>query len=248
MSKIEWTDVTWNPVTGCTKVSAGCKHCYAERFAKRMAGRFGYPKDDPFKLTLHGDRLNEPLNWKKPRMVFVNSMSDLFHEEVPAEYIATIFEVMSACPQHIFQILTKRPKNMCAWLLDRLLSSRCIKIANASTSNIWLGTSCEDQKNHDARGPWLYRTAAGVKFFSLEPLLEPIKVNLKAIAWVIVGGESGPGARPMELDWARSIRDQCSEAGVPFFMKQICNERGHKVPFDEWPDDLKIREFPRSVA
>lgn len=188
-----------------------------------------------FNLTLHPEKLDDPMRWKKGRMVFVNSMSDMFHEKIPDDFIHAVWITMWTCDRHKFQILTKRPERMMKF---------CCEHANPALKNVWLGTSCEDQPNHDNRVLHLLRTPAAVRFLSLEPLLGPIDVNLKGIDWVIVGGESGPGARPMNPDWARAIRDQCVSAGVPFFMKQICNERGRKVPFDQWPDDLKIREFP----
>lgn len=228
-SKIEWTDAVWNPVTGCTKVSAGCAHCYAERMSKRLAGRCGYPKDEPFKVTLHPDKLDEPLKWKRPRRIFVNSMGDLFHKDVPATFIADVFDVMRQAKQHTFMILTKRPEGM-KWLrLNGPIYN------NEPLPNVWLGVSVENQAAADERIPLLLQTSAAVRFISAEPLLGPISLwpwlsnpSLAALEfgkepplldWVIVGGESGPGARPLHPDWARNLRDQCQSAEVPFFFK-----------------------------
>jgi protein gp37 len=209
-SKIEWTDQTWNPVTGCTKISPGCKHCYAERLAKRLQhmGAPGY--ENGFRLTLHPTRLDAPLKRRKPTAWFVNSMSDLFHEQVPFEFIDRIFETIKATPQHRYQILTKRPERMEAYF------RKCAPPANA-----WLGTSVEDREYGLPRIAVLQRIQSSIRFLSIEPLLEDVGVlDLAGIAWVIVGGESGPRARPMKAEWARSIRDQCSRAGVAFFFKQ----------------------------
>ncbi|MDI9379758.1 MAG: phage Gp37/Gp68 family protein [Verrucomicrobiota bacterium] len=212
-TNIEWTDATWNPVTGCTKVSQGCKHCYAERMATRLAGRYGYSADQPFRVTLRGSKLEQPFHWREPRMVFVCSMGDLFHDDVPDGFIDRVFGVIRKCPQHTFQILTKRPHGMCEYALS--LSYR------RPPSNVWLGTSVENQDAADSRIHHLLNTPAAVRFLSLEPLLGPLPgLNLEGIHWVIVGGESGPGARPMHPEWARDIRDQCVAAGVPFFFKQ----------------------------
>lgn len=218
MTKIEWTDTTWSPVTGCTKVSVGCKNCYAERMSKRLAGRFGYPPaPDNFKVTLHPDRLNEPLKWKKPRKIFVCSMSDLFHEKIPYDFIIEIFHIMAK--QHTYQILTKRPEIMYDFM--------CEYIPNPYGSpydplpNVWLGVSVEDVKAK-IRIDILRPIPAAVRFISFEPLLEDVgSINLDGIHWVIVGSESGPNARPTETEWVRSIRDQCRDAGVPFFLKQL---------------------------
>ncbi len=208
-SSIEWTEATWNPVTGCTKVSAGCKNCYAERMAKRLKA-MGTPQYvNGFKLTLQPGMLGLPLRWKKPRTIFVNSMSDLFHKDVPLEYIQRVFEVMNRCPQHTFQVLTKRPE---------------IAAMHAGAlewgENIWMGTSVENmlvtRRISDLRG-----IPAKVRFLSLEPLLGPLpKLSLEGIHWVIVGGESGPGSRAMEAGWVRQIRERCVAQGVPFFFKQ----------------------------
>lgn len=208
-SSIEWTQVTWNPVTGCTKISHGCRHCYAERMSKRLQamGLGKYRKG--FSVTTHSDTLEEPLTWKKPRVVFVNSMSDLFHDAVPTNFIESVFEVMNQASQHTFQILTKRPARVAR--LDRWLRW---------SSNIWLGTSIESER-WIGRLAALRETGAQTKFLSLEPLLGPLSdINLHGVDWVIVGGESGPGARPMQAAWVREIRDNCVNHRVPFFFKQ----------------------------
>ena len=208
-SSIEWTEFTWNPVTGCTKVSPGCKHCYAERMARRLRG-MGQPRYlRGFEVTLQEDLLERPLGWKKPRLVFVNSMSDLFHEDIPTHYIRRIFSVMERASWHRFQVLTKRANRL------QGLSSRL-----PWPSNVWMGVSVES-KRYVGRIDCLRATGARVKFLSLEPLLAPLpNLDLAGIDWVIVGGESGPKARPMDPQWVREIRDQCLRAGVPFFFKQ----------------------------
>jgi len=249
VSKIEWTDQTWNPVTGCTKVSAGCKNCYAERLSERFRGVPGHPYEQGFDLKLWPERLDQPLRWRKPRRVFVNSMSDLFHEDVPDSYIGSVFETMYNAPRHTFQVLTKRPGRMAEFVggVRRKVFGDWWPLPN-----VWLGTSVENQATADERIPHLLATPAAVRFLSCEPLLDPLQLAGwlpagEGIDWVIVGGESGPRARPMELAWVRAIRDQCAAASVPFFMKQI-TERGRKVPFDEWPEDLKVREWPEGAT
>ncbi|NDC79391.1 MAG: phage Gp37/Gp68 family protein [Chitinophagia bacterium] len=208
-SSIEWTDTTWNPLTGCTKISPGCKHCYAERMARRLKA-MGQPNyANGFKLTLHEDMLDQPLSWRKPRTVFVNSMSDLFHRDVPTEFIQRVFSVMRRASQHRFQVLTKRSK----------------RVADLSgeidwPENVWMGVSVENA-DYAFRIDHLRQTGAAVKFLSVEPLLGPLPdLNLTGIDWVIVGGESGPGARTMNSEWVMDIRDQCVAAEVPFFFKQ----------------------------
>lgn len=208
-SRIEWTEATWNPVTGCTKVSPGCKHCYAERMASRLRA-MGVPQyKDGFKLALHPDVLPLPLRIRKPRTFFVNSMSDLFHKDVPLAFVRQVFDVMQSASQHTFQVLTKRPE---------------IAAARAPSlpwpANVWLGTSVENAL-YARRIETLVTIPAAVRFLSLEPLLGPIpRLPLGGIHWVIVGGESGPGARPMKPEWVLSIRDQCLAKAVPFFFKQ----------------------------
>jgi protein gp37 len=208
-SAIEWTDSTWNPVTGCTKISLGCQHCYAERMSKRLQamGQPNYSKG--FDLTLHESCLDLPLRWKKPQNIFVNSMSDLFHRGVPDEFILEVFAIMERAHWHVFQVLTKRSERLVE-LSPRLYWS----------PNIWMGVSVESQE-HTFRIHQLRETGANTKFLSLEPLLGPLSdLDLTGINWVIVGGESGPGARPMKREWVMEIRDQCLSAGVPFFFKQ----------------------------
>ena len=207
-STIEWTDATWNPVTGCTKISPGCKHCYAERLAARLHA-MGNPRyRDGFKVTLHPDQLTLPLRWKSPRRIFVNSMSDLFHDAVPEEFIRRVFEVMAQAHWHIFQVLTKRAQRL-AELAPRL----------PWPSNVWQGVSVENAR-YASRVSELVKVPAAVRFLSVEPLLGPIDLPLKGVAWVTVGGESGPGHRPMRPEWVRAIRDQCTDAGIAFFFKQ----------------------------
>jgi protein gp37 len=211
---IEWTDATWNPVRGCSKISPGCKNCYAERFAERFRGVPEHPFEQGFDVRLVPEKLPEPLRWKTPRKIFVNSMSDLFHESIPDSYILQIAEVMRKANWHIFQILTKRHERM-ARLLSGPLSSL------AAEPHIWWGVSVENRKHGLPRLRKLQKTPIAVRFLSIEPLLEDLgEIDLHGISWVIVGGESGPGARPMQPAWVRSIQKQCSRDGVPFFFKQ----------------------------
>lgn len=270
---IEWATDVWNPITGCTMASAGCQNCYAERFAHRLRGRFGYPADEPFKVTLHPERLEEPLRWRKPRRVFVCSMSDLFHEDVPDEFICRVFVAIALTPvKHTFLILTKRPQRMHEFILGLPQRAQTFRlwVANGGEwplSNVWLGVTCENQQAADERIPILLQTPAAVRFVSCEPLLKPVNLEryisrcierrktvmcedgyhkvciggravkengvvictcechgnkqAEKVDWVIVGGETGPNARPMHPDWVRNLRDQCQEAGVPFFLKQL---------------------------
>jgi protein gp37 len=208
-SKIEWTESTWNPVTGCTKISTGCKNCYAERMAKRLQA-MGQPNYvNGFEVTCHPETLKMPYKWKKPQMIFVNSMSDLFHNEVPASFIDEIFFTMNETPWHTYQVLTKRAGRL------KVISKRL-----NWTPNIWMGVTVETA-DHMNRIDHLRQVPAAVRFLSLEPLLGPLpNLNLTGINWVIVGGESGPGARPMKKEWAEDLRDQCLSANVPFFFKQ----------------------------
>lgn len=212
-SQIEWTDATWNPVTGCTKISPGCDRCYAERFAERFRGVADHPFEPGFDLTLRPARLRQPLAWTRSRMIFVNSMSDLFHKEVPSSFIDKVFDTMEEAHWHKFQVLTKRSSLMRDYLRRRY-SSR------VPPQHIWLGVSVEDRQRV-SRIRHLQQAPAGIRFLSIEPLVAPVgEINLAGIAWVILGGESGPGARPLELEWARQVRDQCVAATVPFFFKQ----------------------------
>jgi protein gp37 len=287
-SKIEWTDATWNPVIGCSKVSPGCEHCYAERMAWRLAHN---PATPEYRGVVENGRWNgltrmvseklvEPLRWRRPRMVFVCSMSDLFHESVPDGWIYEVFGVMALARQHAFQVLTKRPGRMQEYLSsykgrgDIMAAAYCIREnlkLNVGTEaikwplpNVWLGVSAENQKAADERMPLLLRTPAAVWFVSMEPLLGPVTLrfpwlfngrvtNHPVLDWLIVGGESGPGARPMHPDWARSLRDQCQAAGVPFFFKQW----GEWLPFrqvvtDEqmaaWTEHKAVHEWGRDWA
>jgi protein gp37 len=208
-SAIEWTESTWNPLTGCTKISPGCKHCYAERMAKRLQAMGQANYANGFKLTLHPRALELPLTWKKPQMIFVNSMSDLFHEKVPVEFILQAVDVMRRASWHTFQVLTKRSARLAE--LDSVIDW---------PDNVWMGVSVENSE-YRFRVDDLRHTHARTKFLSLEPLLGPLhRLNLKGIGWVIVGGESGPGARPLEREWVTDLRDQCQKARVPFFFKQ----------------------------
>jgi len=231
-SAIEWTNWTWNPVTGCTKLSQGCKHCYAERMAKRLKA-MGSPRyTNGFRVTLHEDLIELPRRWKSPRLVFVNSMSDLFHEDVPEEFILRVFEVMAECPQHTFQVLTKRSGRL------RKLGQRL-----PWATNIWMGVSVEDDRVLD-RIEDLRATPALVRFLSCEPLIGPLEnLQLDGIHWLIAGGESGPKSRPMDADWVRDLRDQCVRGGVAFFFKQWGGTRKDLtgrlldgLTFDEFPD------------
>lgn len=327
-TNIEWTDRVWNPVTGCTKVSAGCKHCYAETIANRRMPHGGFT-DRPFtEVRTHEDRLLQPLSWRKPARVFVNSMSDLFHEAVPDEFIDRVFAVMALSQRHTFQVLTKRPERMRAYMagqaygrvrrivdgddgtnvvregwwrtldrFDRRAQQQQwwtnLKADRWPLPNVWLGVSCENQEAADARIPLLLQTPAAVRFVSAEPLLGPLELRDyltgdatgyetggpagfqtgPALDWVIVGGESGPGARPCRVAWVRSIVQQCQAAEVPVFVKQLgAKPEGDPRPAErrnpvtgarvltvmqvveirdrkggdtsEWPADLRVREFP----
>lgn len=291
---IEWTGATWNPVTGCTKISAGCDHCYAETIARRFAGGPAFP--DGFAVTLHPDRLTAPLRRKAPTTYFVDSMGDLFHDQVPNEFLIRVFTVMAATPWHTYQILTKRPGRMRAFLADECrcgaghapgIHLRSAMAWAASTANpdridgtdehqvydaagwplpnVWIGSSAENQHWADIRIPALLDTPATCRFVSAEPLLGSIdltqaagpgRVGLAGLDWVIVGGESGPGARPVELDWIRSIRDQCVRAGLPVFVKQLGRRwatatgtaTGKGGDPATWPADLRVRQMPMTTA
>lgn len=215
-SSIEWTEATWNPVTGCTMISPGCARCYAERMSKRLKAMRNPNYKNGFRLTLQPHMLELPLRWRKPQTIFVNSMSDLFHVDVPVDYIRQVFEVMTKAHWHTYQVLTKRSDRLLE--LDPVLEWQ---------PNIWMGVSVENAK-YKFRIDHLRKTRAQTKFLSVEPLLGPIgKMNLKKIDWVIVGGESGPKARPMNAEWATEVRDQCVDAGVAFFFKQWGGVRKH---------------------
>ena len=239
-SKIEWTDATWNPVTGCNKVSPGCKLCYAERLARRLKATGMVKYRNGFAVTTHPDTLEIPLRWRKPRTIFVNSMSDLFHSQIPDRFIRDVFAVMEQAHWHRYQVLTKRPERVAA--LNPLLPW---------PAQIWLGVSVESAR-YTHRIDLLRQTGAAVKFLSLEPLLAPLPaLNLDGIDWVIVGGESGPGARPMQADWARDIRDQCAAAGVPFHFKQwggvFKKRNGRELDGETWDEMPNLEKSPTAM-
>lgn len=231
-SRIEWTDATWNPVTGCSKVSPGCERCYAER----LSHRFGWttkPWTAPHaaeNVQLDRLRVMQPLHWRKPRRIFVNSMSDLFHDQVPDAFLAEVFATIQSAPRHLFQVLTKRPARMQAWMLDPPQSLLQPDGAGWPPPNLWLGVSVEDQRRANERIPLLLQTPAVVRFVSCEPLLGPLDLTpwLHRLDWVIVGAESGPGARPMDDAWVRALRDQCQAAQVAFWFKQRADIYGRK--------------------
>ena len=213
-STIEWTDATWNPVRGCTKISPGCAHCYAETFSERFRGVQGHPYEQGFDLRLVPEKLAEPLRWSTPSMIFVNSMSDLFHEEVPDDYIVQVARVMQQANWHHYQVLTKRSARMRSLLHTKLRFVEHLR-------HIWWGVSVENRKHGLPRVEHLRNSPAGLRFLSIEPLLEDVgRIDLEGIHWVIVGGESGAGARPLRKEWVLKIRDQCVDARVPFFFKQ----------------------------
>jgi protein gp37 len=250
-SEIEWTDATWNPVRGCTKITPGCDHCYAETFAERFRGVKGHPYEQGFDLRLVPEKLVDPLRWKRPKMIFVNSMSDLFHKDVPQNYIEGVCRVMERANWHTYQVLTKRSS-----LLQNLLQTRLRFAANLP--HIWWGVSVEDRAHGLLRIKHLQQAPAAVRFLSVEPLLEDLgEINLEGIHWVIVGGESGAGARPMQKEWVLSIRDQCERAQVPFFFKQWGGVRKSKAgreldgrTYDDRPDrpPRPVLEHSRRLA
>jgi protein gp37 len=232
-------DATWNPVTGCTKITRGCDNCYAARFAERWRGIPDHPFSTGFDLTLRPERLEQPIKWKRPRMIFVNSMSDLFHKEVPRSFVDHVFDTMEAADWHIFQVLTKRSSLMRDYLRERYGDAQ-------GPGHIWCGVSVEDAQAK-ARILHLRKSPAGVRFLSIEPLIGAVgAVNLSGIDWVIAGGESGPGARPLHLEWVREIRDQCQAQNVAFFFKQWGGLRpksgGRELDGREWS------EFPAVLA
>ena len=252
-SKIEWTDETWNPVTGCDKVSPGCANCYAERIAKRLAANpnvYCFYKYDGFQVATWADRLGQPLHWTKPRRIFVCSMGDLFHKKVPWSFIKRVFETMEQAPQHIYQVLTKRSRDMAEWGRHH----------PDTPDHVWFGVTAENQEWADRRIPDLLHTPSAIRFVSAEPMLGPLTLSKyltshptypsgkaykrPALDWVIVGCESGPKRRPMKLKWAIDLVEQCREFQVPVFVKQVpINGRVSKNP-DEWPEVLRVREYP----
>lgn len=236
-TQIEWTDATWNPVTGCTKITAGCDNCYAERFSERFRDVPGHPFESGFDLTLRPQRLEQPLSWRQPRRIFVNSMSDLFHKEVPREFIDKVFDTMERADWHTYQVLTKRSSLLVRYLKHRYGNGK-------APAHIWLGVSVEDAQNA-VRLKHLRAAQAATKFVSFEPLLGPVgKVDLSGFDWIIVGGESGPRSRPMEEAWAIEIRDLCRAAKVAFFFKQWGGVRpksgGRLLKGREWNQYPKI--------
>ena len=239
-SQIEWTDATWNPVRGCTKISPGCKHCYAQTFAERFRGVKGHPYEQGFDLRLVPEKLTEPFNWRSPKLVFVNSMSDLFQPGVPDPYIEAVCNVMASANWHTYQVLTKRAEK-----LEELLKN---KLQHAAVQqHIWWGVSVEDRKYGLPRIQRLQDSPATVRFLSVEPLLEDLgELDLSNISWVIVGGESGPGARPIQKEWVISIREQCKRAGVPFFFKQWGGTR--KALKGRELEGRTYDEYPKRIA
>ncbi len=243
-SHIEWTDATWNPVTGCTKISPGCKNCYADRMAKRLRSMGAYRYRNGFELTLHQDVIGQPLLWKKPRTIFVNSMSDLFHENIPFDFVRQVFEMMAQAHWHTFQILTKRSERLTS-LASQLYWPQ----------NVWMGVSIESQE-YVYRADHLRRVPSAVRFLSVEPLLSRITtINLRGIDWVIVGGESGPRSRPMDPEWVRELRDTCVEKNVPFFFKQWGGTRKKKTgrkldrrTWDEMPVAKRRDQIMKAIA
>ena len=239
-SKIEWTDATWNPVRGCLKISPGCKNCYAETFAERFRGVPGHPYEQGFDVRLVPERLFDPLRWTRPKTIFVNSMSDLFQDAVPDEYVVAVARIMKMADWHTYQVLTKRADRMRQMLSTKLRFAAC-------ATHIWWGVSVEDRQYGLPRIEHLRATPAQIRFLSIEPLLENLgPVDLRGIHWAIVGGESGPGARPMEKRWVETIRDQCKEAGVPFFFKQWGGFQKKKT--GRLLDGRLYDERPRPVA
>jgi protein gp37 len=244
-TRIEWTDATWNPIRGCTKISPGCTHCYAETFAERFRGVAGHPYERGFDLRTVPGKLAEPLRWRASRMVFVNSMSDLFHRDVPEDYIREVVRIMLLADWHTYQVLTKRSGRM------RELLDGPLRAAAAEAPQIWWGVSAENRRDGLPRIDDLRASAARTRFLSVEPLLEDLgELDLSGIHWVILGGESGPGARPMSPEWVISIRDQCRAAGVPFFFKQWGGTRKGKAgraldgrTYDEKPPSV-VRPTP----
>ena len=248
-SKIEWTDATWNPITGCTPVSEGCEHCYAARMAKRLAGRCGYQKVKPFGVTVHQDRFDEPKHWRKPRRVFVCSMGDLFHEDVPKWTIVDLLRVMRVCECHTFMLLTKQPKRaqeVLSWAMEHDLY--CWPLPN-----VWLGVTAENQRRAEERIPILLQIPAPVRFVSVEPMLGPVNLYGWSVDWVICGGETGPGARGVSYQWVSVLKYQCADRGIPFFFKswgaslpyglgfvEATHNCGRRIDGREW------NEFPRS--
>lgn len=278
-SSIEWTEKTWNPVRGCVKVSPGCKHCYAETFAERWRGIAGHPYEQGFDPRLVPEKLGEPLSWRKPCTVFVNSMSDLFGDFVPDDYIAAVFGIMAATPRHTYQVLTKRAERLPQWFAEPRTAEGCSESAALwqgreapgrhfvhrvlvepwPLSNVHIGVSVEDRKYGLPRIDHLRKAPAALRFLSIEPLLEDLgEFDLTGIGWVIVGGESGPGARPMNVNWIRRVMWNCRAQKVPVFVKQVganphngltsLRVRSKGGDMAEWPEDLRVREMPAVMS
>lgn len=280
-SKIEWTDESWNPITGCTPISEGCRNCYAQRMAKRLAGRYGYPADEPFTPgNWRGSRINkktgdmiisDPRYWKKPRKVFVCSMGDLFHDAVHRDSILRVFLSIFQHPKHQFLILTKRPDRMrslvSAWLQPALRLATYLKVEIPwPLPNVWLGVTAENQEQADKRIPVLLDTQAAVRFVSVEPMLGPIDMRFTrenyshcasysvpgehlGLDWVICGGETGPGARPMNVEWVLDLQEQCKSVGIPFFFKKwgVRDKSGHPYNADGYIDGVLCRDWPGAI-
>lgn len=243
-STIEWTDATWNPVTGCTKISAGCDNCYAARFSERFRGVPGHPFETGFDLTLRPERLQQPFRWQLPRMVFVNSMSDLFHKNIPKSHIAAVFDTMERADWHIYQVLTKRSSLLMKFVNERYRT-------RPAPPHMWFGVSVENEQA-TSRIAHLQKANAQVRFLSIEPLIAPVgRIDLRGIHWVIVGGESGPGARPMDAAWAIDLRNQCVAARVAFFFKQWGGRSpksgGRLLEGREWSQFPKKRRAPQQM-
>lgn len=254
-TKIEWADRTWNAITGCSPISEGCANCYAKRMATRLAGRCGYPKDDPFRVAFHRDRVKEPLKWKRPQRVFVCSMSDLFHDSVSHWWLDDIFDTMIHANQHTYMLLTKRPQNVMPFLSAATPDQRKFMRERA-----WLGVTAENQRRADERISVLMKIPAAVRFVSLEPLLEGVSPSplvpcprctpthyefaTKWLDWVIVGPETGPNRRPCKLEWIESIIEECREVSIPCFVKAIPLNGRISKNMDEWPEHLRVRQFP----
>lgn len=250
-TKIEWCDHTWSPITGCSPISEGCQNCYARRFAQRMAGRCGYPKDDPFRVTFHPGRLEDPVKWKRPRKIFISSMGDLFHEDVPFSWIDQVLSISMIAPQHTYLLLTKRPAMALKYSQSKFDGHK----SWIEMPNVWLGVTAENQKRADERIPILLKIPAAVRFVSFEPMLQEMKIRFSVehgpagatytmpgrhagIDWVLTGAETGPNKRHMNPDWARSLRDQTKAAGKPFFFKKDSVGR-HELDGRVW------EEFPK---
>lgn len=242
-TKIEWTDETWNPVTGCTPISTGCRNCYAARMAVRLAGRYGYAAEDPFRVTLHPERLGQPRGWKKPKRIFVCSMGDLFHCEIPRAFRERVMAEIVLCRRHQFLVLTKRNVAMAQWAREE--EDRCFDRLDRIFPNLWLGVTAENASEAQRRIPDVVCSHAAVRFVSCEPLLGPgVERHLAGVDWVIVGCESGPGRRPMELEWAINIVLHCQEKGIPVFVKQVPLDGRVSHDPNEWPEALRVREYP----